>query len=156
MKKIIMVLLMLAMILTMTACSKEPTLTGVLDYPIGSKSVSECKKFLKSCGYEVESATEEIINFKGGAWNGFASMSFPYGVTLTYNQFLSDSSFEDTLKATQEELKAACGDPYSSDTNTMLKATTEFYSYNDKVIHMFISNGPMQSISITILPAPTK
>ena len=156
MKKVIAALLLLSMILTLTACGKEPSVTDLLDYPIGSKSVSECKKFLKNCGFEVESATDAYINFKGDAWSGIASMSFPYSVTLNYNQFLAKGSFEDTLKTVQAELKAACGEPYASDTNTMLKMTTEFYSYGDKVIHVAVTTSPMNSIGITMMPAPSK
>lgn len=154
MKKMIIALLVLALMLTMTACGKEPTVTGLLDYPLGS-DVSECKKFLKNCGFEVESATDEYINFKGDAWRGTASMSFPYSVTLNYDQFQAKESFEDTLKAVQAELKAACGEPYSSDTNTMLRMTGEFYSYGNKVIYVSVITSAMGSLTITMMPAPT-
>ena len=157
MKKLVLALLVLAMVLSMTACSsKEPTLTSVLDYPISSDSLSECKKFLKDCGYEVESAANNVISFKGSVWNGYASLDFPAAVTLDYNSFQSDVSFEDALESAQAELKAACGEPYATDTNKMLGMTMEFYSYNDKLVHVSIISSGMNSLSITVMAAPAK
>lgn len=155
MKKFILALLVLAMVLSMTACSsKEPTLTSVLDYPLASQSLSEGKRFLKNCGYEIESVDDDCIIFNGGIWKGYA---YTTSVSLNDNQFgTQDTSFEDFVKSVQAELKAACGEPYSSSTNTTLNMTTEFYSYNDKVIAISIISSPITDINISILPAPSK
>ena len=155
MKKWIVMLLALTLVMGLAGCAKEPTLAAVIkDYPIEAASVNECTKFLKSNGFKVESAEGETIIFDGGNWDGFASTGFPRSVSLNCNTFAVGSEYEAFVESAIREIKGVCGEPYSSRTDSQLGMTTEFYSYDNKVIHVAIITSGMKSLSITVMQAP--
>ena len=151
MKKIIVILLALALLLSLCSCGKTPAIADLMDYPLGAGSLDECEKFVKSCGYKVESKSEQGIMFTDGTWSGYASLG---SVSLDFYSFQNaDADFDATADAVRAELKSLCGEPCAGDFNNMFNQTSEWYTTGDKVIYFSIYHG-MENMSVTIMPAP--
>ena len=151
MKKIIVILLALTLLLSLCSCGKAPAIADLMNYPLGAGSLDEFEKLVKSCGYKVESKSEQGIMFTDGTWSGYASLG---SVSLDFYSFQNaDADFDATADAVRAELKSLCGEPYAGDFNNMFNQTSEWYTTGDKVIYFSIYHG-MENMSVTIMPAP--
>lgn len=152
MKKAFSLLLAAAMLLSLCACGKTPTLADLMDYPMGS-SLKECGSFVKKCGYEIENTTDKYVSFTDGTWDGLATVS---GLSLKYNTFgISDEAFQKAVADVRSEVVALCGEPYASHAGTqMTPMSTEFYLFGDMVLTITVMSGVISSLSVDILPRP--
>ena len=152
MKKALSLALVILMLLTLCSCGKAPSVTNLVEYPVGTTSIRDYEKFVKSCGYKVENTTDQYVSFTDGTWDGMAT---PTGITLSLNTIgIGNEEFDKEIEAVRQELRSLCGEPYASQSSQMHPMTNEFYAYGDKVVAVTIITSPMKSMNIAIMPAP--
>ena len=137
MKKLMSLMLVLVLVLSLSACGKEATLTDLLECP--TSSLDEAEVFLEKAGLEIENTTEQYVTFAFGNWDGRVSAT---GISLSISQSTArtkSANYDQEVEDMLQQVEDLCGEPYntSESNNPMgldMQSNTSFYQCDSGII----------------------
>ena len=102
------------------------------------------KVWLTMYGYKITNTSNDTFLFDNGYWDGIYSNR---DATFSHDDFFSDGNIEAEAGAVIGELKDLCGG-YRPMGNGIV------FSYGQKLVYVVLPQGPLKSVTVTLMPMP--